>query len=467
MTSSLIAKALLMSSLLPKISSFQPKDKEKPTTLKTHRELGLFTATCLIIGNIIGTGIFLLPAALAPYGGYALIGWLISTGGAVCLALIFAYLSHRVPLAGGLYAYSRKTFGEYIGFQVAWNYWIAACIGNAAFLVGIPAYLSILFPQIAQDKDLALIVSLCIYWTFVAIHCLGIREAAFVQNLTTVLKLIPLLLIPAVGLFFVQLDNFSFQLPESVNGSVLKALAETSILTIWAFIGIESATIPAQAIKNPEKTIPRATILGVLISAFVYISGAIAIMGVVPSSDLAQSQAPYALAAGKLFPNLSLGWIQGLVALVAVISGLGTLNGWILLQAQMPYAASRDGLFPRVFEKGVHKGTPIFSLLISSGIVTVLLLMSQSGSLVTQYVYIIKISAFSVLVCYLYPVVASLLLIKHPRKRTFYGLLALVFMALFYLIWAMVGAGYETIALGSLLFFASTPVYFWIKRSSN
>lgn len=420
-----------MSSLSPKMSSIQPK--ENIPAPKTHRELGLFTATCLIIGNIIGTGIFLLPAALAPYGAYALIGWLISTAGAVCLALIFAYLSHRVPLAGGLYAYSRKTFGEYIGFQVAWNYWIAACIGNAAFLVGVPAYLSVLFPQIGQDKGLALIVSLCLYWTFVGVHCLGIKEAAFVQNITTVLKLIPLLLIPAVGLFFIQTDYFAFQLPSSVNGSVLKALAETSILTIWAFIRIESATIPAQA----------------------------------PAQDLAQSQAPYALAAEKLFPHVSLHWIQSFIALVAVISGVGTLNGWILMQAQMPYAASRDGLFPKVFQKGMHKGTPILGLLVGGVFVTTLLLLSQSGTLVDQYVYIIKISAFSVLVCYLYPVVASLLLIKHPKRKAFYGLLALVLIAISYLIWAMVGAGYETIALGSLLFFASTPIYFWIKRTSS
>lgn len=443
--------------------------KEADTFLsapKPRRELGLFTATCLIVGNMVGTGVFLLPAALAPFGSYAIIGWLISTVGAVCLAFIFSYLARRIPLSGGIYAYSRKTFGDYIGFQVAWNYWIAACVGNAAFLIGIPAYLSILFPSLAEDRGLGLIVGFGIYWSFVAIHCLGIKEAAFVQNVTTILKLLPLLLIPMFGLFFIQIDHFAFQMPSSANGSIFKVLAETTILTIWAFIGIESATIPAQAIKNPEKTIPRATILGVLISAFIYISGAIAIIGLVSSQELIQSQAPYALAAGKLFPNISSGWVEGLIALGAIIAGLGTLNGWILLQTQMPYAASKDGLFPKIFEKGMHKGTPIFGLLVSSAIITIFLLMSQSDSLVDQYVYVFKISAFSVVVCYIYPVVASLLLVKHPRKRSFYGLLAVVMLAIIYLIWAMIGAGHETVFLGSILFFASTPIYFWVKKGT-
>lgn len=439
--------------------------KKSEPSLKIPRQIGLFTATCLIVGNLIGTGVFLLPSVMAPLNGIGILGWIISAAGAMCLAFVFSSLARHMPSEGGIYAYSRAAFGDYVGFQVAWNYWIGTWTGNAAFLVGVPAYLSILFPDLKNHPDLSLLVCLSILWGIVGLHCLGIKQAARFQNIATILKLIPLLAIPFIGIFFIDIQNFSLT-PLDPNLTFSKGLAEASILTIWAFIGIESATIPALSIKNPSKTIPRATLLGTAITSCVYILGAVAILGVVGAENLRGTDAPYAMAAGKIFTCFSPRWIEIFVALGAVISGVGCLNGWILLQAQMPFAASRDGLFPKLFERGLYKGTPIFGLIFSSSLVTILLVMSKSHSLISQYALIIKISTLCMLVSYIYPTVASLILIKnkdHSYKQ--WARFFLLCVAMGYILWTIFGAGQEIVFYGALLFFGSTPIYYWIKRN--
>lgn len=436
--------------------------KKSSLSPKMPRQLGLFTATCLIIGNLIGMGIFILPAAMAPLGGIGLLGWGITTLGALSLALVFASLAQHMSAEGGIYAYSRAAFGDYVGFQVAWNYWIAAWTGNTAFIVSIPAYLSVLWPHLNENPALSTFVSLSLLWFVVGLQCLGIKQAAIFQNISTVLKLIPLLLIPLVGIFYIKPENFSLtQVSSSLSFS--QALAEASILSIWAFIGIESATIPAQAIKNPKKTIPRATIIGTLLTAAVYILGAVAVLGVVGPVELEGTKAPYAVAAGQIFTQFPSRWIEIFVAAGAVISGVGCLNGWIFLQAQMPFAASQDGLFPKFFERGLHKGTPIFGLLFSSILVTILLFMSQSKSLIHQYIVVVKASTLCMLVAYLYPTVSSLILLKSSGFH-FWKRLALVFIGVAYILWAMFGAGFEIVCYCSLLFFGSTPLYYWVQK---
>ena len=440
-------------------------DSSLSAPLKGPRQLGLFTATCLIVGNLIGMGVFMLPSAMASLGSVGLMGWGVTILGALCLALIFASLAQRSSAEGGIYAYSREAFGDYIGFQVAWNYWIASWTGNTAFIVSVPAYLSIIWPQMHENPILSFFSSLGILWSLVALQCFGIKEAAIFQNISTVLKLIPLIIIPAVGIFYIQADHFSY--PISPTFSFSEGLAEASILTIWAFIGIESATIPAGAIKNPKKTIPRATVMGTLVAAFVYILGAIALLGVVGPERLAQTKAPYAVAAGLIFPQFSTHWLEIFVALGAVISGVGCLNGWILLQGQMPYAASQDGLFPKFFERGLYKGTPILGIVFSSVLVSLLFTMSYSGSLIHQYVFIVKISTLCMLIAYIYPTVAALILIPKKRGVSEVMHLILVGVGIIYILWAMFGAGIEIVAYGSLFFFGSTPLYFWVKKRNN
>ena len=209
-----------------------------------------------------------------------------------------------------------------------------------------------------------MIVGLAAIWTLTAVNVAGVRAGGMVQLVTTVLKLVPLLGVAVLGLFFIDPDNLT---PFNASGdSTFGAITSAATLTLWAFIGIESATVPAEDVVDPERNVPRATVIGTLVAAVVYILGTVAVMGIVPADVLAESTAPFADAATAMYGD----WAGNAVAVGAIISAFGALNGWILLQGQVPLAAARDGLFPRVFAHLSRNGTPVVGLVVSSVLVT-------------------------------------------------------------------------------------------------
>ena len=319
---------------------------------RRRRGLGLWMATALVVGNMIGSGVFLLPSSLASYGGVSIVAWLLTTAGAVLLALVFARLGRAYPQTGGPYAYSRKAFGDFVGFQTAWGYWIAIWAGNAAIAVAFVSYLSTFWGALATNALLAAAVAVAAIWTLTVVNAFGVRYGGWVQGVTTVLKLVPLLAIATVGLLF--FDGGNFGAFNASGGSVFGSVTAAAALTLWAFIGLESATVPAEDVADPKRTIPRSTIIGTLVTALVYILGTVAVMGVIPASVLAGSNAPFADAAAEMFG----GWAGDAVAIGAIVAAFGALNGWILLQGQIPMAAARDRLFPAVFGRTGRSGAP-------------------------------------------------------------------------------------------------------------
>ena len=310
------------------------------------RTMGLTMATALVVGNMVGSGVFLLPASLADVAGpVSIIGWLFTGVGAMLLALVFARLASTFPRTGGPYAYSRRAFGDFIGFQTAWGYWIAAWAGNAAIAVAFVGYLAVFWGELGSNNLLAALVGIAVIWLLTLVNIAGARETGAVQVVTTVLKFVPLAIIGVVGLFFIDGDNLTPFAPEGT----WSAISAAAPLTLWAFIGLESATVAAGEVKDPERTIPRATIIGTLAATLVYILTTVAVMGVVPQGELAASSSPFALAAGEMFGG---GWDK-VIALVAMVATFGALNGWIMLQGRVPLAAAEDGLFPAPFAK-VH-----------------------------------------------------------------------------------------------------------------
>ena len=252
-------------------------------------------ATSLVVGNMIGSGVFLLPATLAAYGGISIVGWLVTTVGALLLALVFARLSSLIPDAGGPYAYTRRGFGDFAAFLVAWGYWISIWTSNAAIAVAFVSYMTVFFPELATNGALAALVAIATIWLLSWINSAGVRNAGWVQLITAILKLVPLVVIATLGLLFFNADHFRpFNLS---GGSNFSAVTATVALTLWAFLGLESATIPADNVRDPRRTIPRATILGTVAAALVYIFGTVAVMGIIPPAGLAASNAPFADAA--------------------------------------------------------------------------------------------------------------------------------------------------------------------------
>jgi APA family basic amino acid/polyamine antiporter len=423
--------------------------------------LGFWMATALVIGNMIGSGIFLLPSSLAPFGGISIVGWIFTAVGAMLLALVFARLGRAYPKTGGPYAYSQLAFGDFVGFQTAWGYWINIWVGNAAIAVAFAGYLAVFWPEIGANPLLGAIVALAAIWLLTGVNALGVRAGGWVQAVTTIVKLVPLVAIGVIGLFRVDRANF---LPFNASGeSNFAAVTAVAALTLWAFIGLESATVPAEDVDDPERVIPTSTILGTAIAAAVYILGTIAVLGTVPQAQLAGSTAPFSDAASVIFG----GWAGPLVAIGALVSTFGCLNGWILLQGQVPLAAARDGVFPTIFERRNEAGVPIAGLIISSLLVTILMATNYAEGLVALFTFAILLATLATLIPYAYAAMAELMLFATDRSRfSARNLTVDVVVALLafgYALWAIAGAGGDVVLKGTLLFLAGIPVYVAVK----
>lgn len=420
-------------------------------------KLGFWMSTSLVVGNMTGSGIFLLPAALAVYGGISIFGWLYTVAGAVFLALMFSRLSRLITRAGGPYAYVRAGFGEFPGFIVAWGYWISIWAGNAAIAVAGVGYLSVFIPGLEDNRLLSAIIAILAIWLFTFINTLNIRKVGMTQLITTIIKIIPLFVLGSLGFLF--FDKTHFQPMNLSNESDFSAITTTAALSLWAFLGLESATIPSDKVKTPARTIPRATIAGILITSLLYISGTIAVMGIISPAELMDSSSPFADAAGSI-------WGKGasiLVAVCASIACFSALNGWILLQGQIPLAASKDNLFPSWFKKTSGKGIPVPGLIIASMLATVLVGINFTRGLVEMFSFIIMLSTLSCLLPYLFSSLSEIairLMNKQLSGRRNLITSALISIPAFaYSIWAVTGLEYEVIAWGVILLATGLPVY--------
>ncbi len=425
-------------------------------------KLGFWMTVALVVGNIIGSGVYLVPASLAPYGRNSLSAWVFTATGALLLAVVFAALARALPTEGGLYGYTRTAFGEQAGFVVAWGYWVAIWVGNAAIATGAVSYSSVALPGIVSVPGAGALVTLLALWLLTLVNCYGVRAAGWVQAVTTVLKLMPLVAIGIVGLFFVRGDLVSAHagVPWSLDATTAAAT-----LTLWALLGLESATVPADKVQDPARTIPRATLVGTVVSALFCALSCSVVLVLVPQARLATSNAPFADAAEVLF-GTGAGTV---VAAFAAISAYGALNGWILLQGELPSALARDGLFPRALARHSRRGTPVVALVSTSLLVSALVLMNYHKSLVEVFTFMILISTTATLVAYLASSLALIVLLRRGRiaSRSAGWLATAGALGASYSLWAIAGAGRGAVLWGTLLILASLPVYSIVRRAAS
>ncbi|RRJ83289.1 amino acid permease [Aestuariirhabdus litorea] len=431
----------------------------------TKKGLGLWICTSLVVGNVIGSGIFLLPASLASYGAISLVGWVFTSIGALLLALVFARLSVLVPRAGGPYAYSREGLGDFAGFLIAWGHWIAVWAGNAAICVAFVSYLTVFFPVLGSSPVASILTGLAALWGLSLVNIRGIHTAGLVQLVTTVLKVLPLIAVSLVGLFYLNPEHFT---PVNRSGdSNFSAITACAALTLWAYLGLESATVPADDVENPRVTIPRATILGTLFCALIYILSTVSLMGLIDPDQLATSNAPFADAARLMWGDI--GYYA--VGLGAVISCFGALNGWMILQGQVPHAAARDGLFPEIFKRVNRNGVPYMGILISSVLITVLMVMNYTRGLVAAFTFIILLATLTSLVPYSFSAIAELMILSKRRgsanTERLLGHSVIAMLGFLYSLWAIAGSGQDTVYWGFLLLMLGLPVYSYVKWQSS
>jgi len=427
---------------------------------QTSKKLGLWMSTSLVVGNMIGAGIFLMPAALAAYGGISIFGWLFSAVGALLLATMFSRLSKLVrDKNGGPYVYTKEGLGDFAGFLVAWGYWISTWVANAAITIAFVSALTVFFPILGTNALYAVVLGLTTIWFLTWINSKGIRESGKMQVVTTLLKLIPLVLVIIGGIFFFNADNF-IPFNPSIETN-LSAIAITATMTLYAFLGVESATIPAGNVEHPEKTIPKATMLGTIITTLIYFLSTVVIMGMIPADVLSKSPAPFADA----MDIIAGGWGRGLVAAGAAIAAFGALNGWILIQGQIAMATAKDDLFPRIFKKENKNGVPALGIIIGSVLTSIVMLMNYSDGLVEQFKFIILLSTLCVLVPYLFTSAAYVLILAERKQPNLKWLpeIVLASLAFAFSLWAIYGAGEEAVYFGFLLLLAGIPFYVWMK----
>jgi APA family basic amino acid/polyamine antiporter len=425
------------------------------------RKLGLWMSIALVVGNMIGSGIFLLPASLAPYGLNGIIGWVLSAAGAIAVAVVLSRLSRAFPDGGGPYAYTHAAFGPLAAFLVAWGYWINVWVGNAAIATGAVSYLVPFVPRIGADPHVSAAVVVAILWVLTGVNCMGVRAAGWVQSVTTVLKVVPLLAIAVVGACAVRLDSLTGNAAVPLS---LSAVTASATLTLFALLGLESATIPDGKVADPERTIPRATMIGTVVTALIYILSCSTVLILLPTAQLASSNAPFADVA-RMFWG---GGAAALVALAGAISGFGSLNGWILLQGEVPYVMAKDGAFPKVFAKTSKRNTPVVALVFSSMLVTTLVFLNAGDTTVRVFTFMVLLATTACLVMYL---VCSLALLRLQwqgglggARRGTAGLAAVALVGIVYSLWAIAGAGTEALLWGLVLFAMGGPVYWAMRR---
>ena len=422
------------------------------------RVFGFWICLALVIGNMIGSGVFLLPAALAPYGWNAILGWMVTIAGALCLAFVFASFARRFPRAGGPYAYTREAFGAPAGFAVAWSYWISVWTANATIAIAAVSYLSHFLPGLAGAAGL---LAIGFVWTFTLVNCLSLKGAGGVQLVTTALKLLPLAAAIVLTALVTAGDGGASAAPFRVQDISLAAVTATASLTLWAMVGFESATIPAGHVRNPERNIPRATMAGTIVAGIVYLIACSGVALLLPAEQAAASNAPFADFIGRY-------WGAGpasLVAVFATISALGALNGWVLVQGELPVALARDGVFPGWLGKLSRAGTPVRAHLVSSALVTLLLLANQSRGMGDLFVFMALLSTLASLVAYLTCALGALWLQRDGRIDRTAALTAAASAGAVYALWAIYGAGPEPIAWGAALLASGLPVYLITARN--
>ena len=426
-------------------------------------KFNLGQATSLVVGNIVGSGILMLPVAIASFGSFGLVGWGLTSLGAVFIGLVFARLSHRYSESGGPYTYVKSVFGEFAGFQIAWTYWLANIISNLAVVIAFVSYLSISYPILKTDPILSFLVGLISLWVAVGINLLGVRVFARIQFIVTFVKVFPLIALSLIGIFYVDWSNiYPFTWPANITPT--GAILATMSLSIFSFIGVESATIPSGDIKDAKTTVARATVMGTIISAFIYIWITIVLMGIMGPGRLSMSHAPFADTFSYMFGN---GFGYG-VALMGAFSCFTTLNGWILLQGQIPLSVAKDRLFPSIFGQVSKRGAPVFALLSSTVLMSFLLFFNYSASLLDQFALIVNLTSFSILLPYLVSSLADMRLLWQDgrKKKMFATGLVTSLLATAYTVVAITGVGFKSFLMGVLFVLIGTPIFIIMKKKA-
>ncbi|KAF1009977.1 MAG: Arginine/ornithine antiporter [Pseudomonas fluorescens] len=433
-------------------------------------KLRLGALVALVVGSMIGGGIFSLPQNMAASAdvGAVLIGWVITAVGMLTLAFVFQTLANRKPdLDGGVYAYAKAGFGDYMGFSSAWGYWISAWLGNVGYFVLLFSTLGYFFPLFGEGNTPAAVVGASILlW---AVHFLvlrGIKEAAFINLITTVAKVVPLLLFVLITLFAFRLDIFTADIWGIKNpdlGSVMNQVRNMMLVTVWVFIGIEGASIfSSRAEKRSD--VGKATVIGFITVLLFLMLVNVLSLGIMTQPELAKLQNPSMAA---VLEHVVGHWGAVLISVGLIISLLGALLSWVLLCAEIMFAAARDHTMPEFLRKENANHVPANALWLTNAMVQIFLVITLFSA--STYLSLIYLATSMILVPYLWSAAYALLLavrgetyeaaLAERKKDLFIGSIALI-----YAIWLLYAGGVKYLLLSALLYAPGVILFAKAKR---
>ena len=426
--------------------------------------LGLTSSTGLVVGSIVGTGVFTMPAVLAGAGTMSLVVLGVIAVGALLLGVLFGQLTRRVANSdGGVYAYARHEFGDFAGYLVGWCYWIQSWAGNAAIVSSWVFYVDALFhitPNGMGNWGIAMVG----LWVPAVVNLVGVRQMAWFQNLTVVLKFLPLLFVGVVGWFFVRSANFG---PFNASGgSLYSGIGIAAGVALFSFIGVEAAAVTAKRVRDPRRNVGRASITGTAASAVLYVLVSAAVMGLVAHHGLVNNGAPFVNAFESIFSQGA--WAGRLVAALAVISGIGALNGWTLIVTETSRAIAKDDLFPRPFAWADHKDTAWFGILIGTGLPSLLMLWRYSTSSgLTIFTYLVDLSVVTVAIPYFFSAIAQLTYLVSRRRRVEGWRLArdltVAGASVLFSLWVTFASGYQVVYQAMLVLLIGLVLYAFLN----
>lgn len=414
----------------------------------TSRTLGLAACIALVMGNMIGSGVFLLPASLAPFGWDAVAGWVFTIGGSLILATVIARLTVLMPDAGGTAQFITHAYGPLAGFAIGWIYWISVIFTNVTIAVAATANLSSILPALDRP-GIGALVSTGFLWATTGVNLMGARAAGMTQLATTALKLVPVTMV-LILLMLVVGSGRAQVAPFPAHGFTSAGITASAALTLWALLGFESASAAAGKVRDPARTIPRATLIGTAATGLIYLLVCSGIALTLPAAE-SQSASPFAAFTAHY-------WSPGpahFIAVFATISCLGALNGWTLLQGEVPLAMARGGELPRWLAGTNRHGTPVRALLLSCGLGTAMLIANSLQGLVALFTAMALLSTSATLWLYVGCAMAAL------RFRL---VIPAALLGLAYALWTLWGAGLVPSGASFLLMAAGFPFYAWARR---
>ncbi len=445
----------------------------QPSEAKPSNKLGLVPLVALVVGSMIGGGVFSLPQNMAKgaSAGAVIIGWLITGIGMLALAFVYQGLSMRKPnLDAGPYAYARAGFGNFVGFNSAWGYWLSAWLGNVSYVVLIFGALSYFYPAFGAEGNTtqAIIGASIVLWITHALVLMGVRQAAIINIVTTIAKLVPIAL-------FILLVAIAFNLPKfnidfwggetPALGNIVAQVKSTMLVTLWVFIGIEGASVVSgRAAKRAD--IGRATIIGFVIALAAYLFVSLLSFGIMNQPELAGL--PAAASMANVLEKAVGPWGSAIVRIGLVISVAGAFLSWTLFAAEIPFRAAKEGMLPAVFAIENKNGSPAGALWITSIFVQIFLIVTLYAH--STYMALFYIASTAILVPYVLSGAYAFKLAlsgedyKAGERRgrdMFTGALASVYGA-----WLIYAAGPNYLLMCAILYAMGVPVY-WFARSAR